>query len=330
MKDVHPGAWTCECPEASRGKPCATALATYRRALLDGRVPRGEVPDCLHALRLFVDDTDSAGFMSPVPPATASTAALGLVEEEIAEQNRTLRSLQSAFTEFQELYAEASLPDQPVITRLAGRAVVNAAIDAEVTNCREEILTMQSGSARPPHLLAEALPRSLALLARGVRQRTVYQHAVLSDPATLSHIEQLTPAGAEVRTIAEVTDRVLIFDREVAFLPVDDTGPPVVALRVQHPALVRFLVNHFDSAWTRSVPVRPEATRHTRVITSDLQRTILLAVVNGETDDSIARRIGMSRRSVAEHMRKVSEQLGSTSRAQLGYLLATSGLLGDP
>jgi hypothetical protein len=35
----------------------------------------------------------------------------------------------------------------------------------------------------------------------------------------------------------------------------------------------------------------------------------------------------MSRRSVAEHVRKVSQQLQSTSRAQLGYLLATSGLL---
>lgn len=35
----------------------------------------------------------------------------------------------------------------------------------------------------------------------------------------------------------------------------------------------------------------------------------------------------MSRRSVAEHVRRVSEQLGSRSRAQLGYLVATSGLL---
>lgn len=38
----------------------------------------------------------------------------------------------------------------------------------------------------------------------------------------------------------------------------------------------------------------------------------------------------MSRRSVAEHVRKVSQQLDSNSRAQLGYLLATSGLLAGP
>lgn len=49
--------------------------------------------------------------------------------------------------------------------------------------------------------------------------------------------------------------------------------------------------------------------------------------MGGETDESIARRLGMSRRSVAEHVRRVSERLGSNSRAQLGYLVATSGLL---
>ncbi|MFI6058565.1 helix-turn-helix transcriptional regulator [Streptomyces sp. NPDC051286] len=81
----------------------------------------------------------------------------------------------------------------------------------------------------------------------------------------------------------------------------------------------------------RLVPLRPDppkdAPRRSPAITSDLQRTILPAVVGGETDASIARRLGMSRRSVAEHMRTVSEQLGSNSRAQLGHPLATSGLL---
>ncbi|MEU2837587.1 LuxR C-terminal-related transcriptional regulator [Streptomyces sp. NPDC007076] len=63
----------------------------------------------------------------------------------------------------------------------------------------------------------------------------------------------------------------------------------------------------------------------TPVVTSDPQRTILQAVVGGETDESIARRLGMSRRSVAEHVRRVSERLGSNSRAQLGCLIGPAG-----
>ncbi|MEV7233930.1 LuxR C-terminal-related transcriptional regulator [Streptomyces sp. NPDC051020] len=174
--------------------------------------------------------------------------------------------------------------------------------------------------------VGEALPRDLAMLRRGVRQRTIYQHTVRTHRATLSYIEQVTSAGAEVRTLAEVVDRVIVCDRDVAFVPVREE--PHTALRVQHPALIALLVRQFDHAWSRSVPISPEgAPQRSPAITSDPQRTVLLAVVGGETDASIARRLGMSRRSVAEHMRKVSEQLGSNSRAQLGYLLATSGLL---
>ncbi|MFE3943172.1 hypothetical protein ACFXPV_15060 [Streptomyces sp. NPDC059118] len=49
--------------------------------------------------------------------------------------------------------------------------------------------------------------------------------------------------------------------------------------------------------------------------------------VLGPIEAAIARRLGMSRRSVTEHMRRVSEQPGSNCRAQLGCLVATSGLL---
>lgn len=218
-----------------------------------------------------------------------------------------------------------------MLTRIVGLSVINAAIDTAVADCRDEILTIQPGGARPAVALADGLARSRDLLARGVRQRTIYQHTVRSHGPTLSYIEEVTAAGAEVRTIADVFDRMLIFDREVAFIPSDEVSTASTAVRVQHPALIRFLLNHFNSSWARAVPVRPAVgSPRTPVITSDLQRTILLAVVNGETDASIARRIGMSRRSVAEHMRKVSEQLGSNSRAQLGFLLATSGLLEAP
>ncbi|MCX4674581.1 LuxR C-terminal-related transcriptional regulator [Streptomyces sp. NBC_01433] len=307
-------------------RPCETALTTYRRALLEGSLPQGEVAACLRALHLMVADRESPGFMIPVPPETASFAALAPMEEAILEQRRTLRSARAALAAFEGLYADVHRLQQPALTRLSGHAVISKALEAGVGGCREEVRTAHPGGGRPAHLLRESLPRDLNSLRRGIRQHTIYQHTVRSDRTTLAYIEQVTAAGAEVRTLAEVVDRIIVFDRDLAFIPFSDE--PHNALRIQHPSLVRLLIRHFDEAWARSVPVRPErALLRTPVITSDLQRAILQAVVNGETDAAIARRIGMSRRSVAEHMRKVSEQLGSNSRAQLGYLVATSGLL---
>ncbi|MCM2412017.1 LuxR C-terminal-related transcriptional regulator [Streptomyces sp. RKAG290] len=336
MKDDHSSPPVCDCRESSSDssgrsrplpeQPCETALATYRHALTAGSLPQDEVAGCLRALHLMVADRDSPGFMMPVPPETASYAALAPLQEAIADRRRTLRATRATLSVFEALYADVHRLEQPVLTRLSGETVISKALEAGAAGCREEMRTAHPGGGRPALVLQEALSRDLGNLRRGIRQRTIYQHTVRSDRTTLAYIEQVTAAGAEVRTLAEVVDRVIVFDRNLAFVPFSDE--PHHALRIQHPSLVRFLARDFDEAWSRAVPVRPErAPLRTPVITSDLQRAILQAVVNGETDASIARRIGMSRRSVAEHMRKVSEQLGSNSRAQLGYLVATSGLL---
>ncbi|MFG2628430.1 LuxR C-terminal-related transcriptional regulator [Streptomyces sp. NPDC048473] len=326
MKDDHSGPRACDCRESSPDRACDTALAAYRRALTEGSLPVGEVPGCLSTLHLMVQDRDSPGRLIPVPPETASFDALGPIEEAIARERRTLRSARATLAVFEGLYADVHRLEQPALTRLSGAAVIGKALDAGVAGCREEVRTAHPGGGRPAHTLEESLPRDLRNLRRGLRQRTIYQHTVRSDRTTLAYIERVTTEGAEVGTLAEVVDRIIIFDRNFAFVPYSDEKHS--ALRIQHPSLVRFLVRHFDEAWARSVPVRPERVPlRTPVVTSDLQRTILQAVVGGETDESIARRLGMSRRSVAEHVRRVSEQLGSNSRAQLGYLVATSGLL---
>ncbi|MGW2471908.1 helix-turn-helix transcriptional regulator [Streptomyces sp. NPDC001665] len=336
MKDDQSRPTACDCresvPDGTRRpgdppqQPCERALAVYRRALVAGSLPDEEVSGCLTALHLMVPDRASPGSMVPVPPETASHAALAPLEEAVLERRRALRATRATLAAFGTLYADVHRLEQPALTRLSGEAVISRALEAGVAGCRGEIRTAQPGGGRPEQALGEALVRDLGNLRRGIRQRTVYQHTVRSDRATLAYIEQVSAAGAEIRTLAEVVDRVIVVDLDVAFVPFSDA--PHEALCVRHPALVRFLARDFDEAWARAVPVRPErAPLRTPIVTSDLQRAILQAVVNGETDAAIARRIGMSRRSVAEHMRKVSEQLGSTSRAQLGYLVATSGLL---
>ncbi|MGP8298554.1 LuxR C-terminal-related transcriptional regulator [Streptomyces inhibens] len=293
----------------------------------EGTVCREAAPPCLRALGLVAEDPRSPGVTTPVPPETAAFAALRPIEEAIADQQRTYRSVQAALSAFGRTYDDARKRERPTLTVLTGATVISNALEAAVDGCREALLTAQPGGGRPEHLLGEALERDVRMLARGVRQRTIYQHTVRSHHPTLAYIEKVTAAGAEVHTLAEVFERMIICDREVAFIPTSEERSDS-ALQIRHPALLRFLTALFDNAWARSVPVDPGGVpARSPLITSDVQRAILQAVVSGETDDSIARRMGMSRRSVAKHISRVSAQLGSGSRAQLGYLLATSGLL---
>ncbi|MEV6395111.1 LuxR C-terminal-related transcriptional regulator [Streptomyces sp. NPDC051907] len=267
------------------------------------------------------------GVAYPVPPTAAAVSVLRPLREQLDEHRRAERSLRAAFSQFDAVYNEARRQEEPPFTLLLGGTAITNTLEAAVDDCREELLTAQPGGGRPVEHLVDALDRDMRLLSRGTRQRTIYQHTVRAHPPTLAYIEQVVAAGAEVCTLAEVFERVIICDREVAFIPVsDDRG--AAALEVRHPAVVRFLTQTFERDWARAIAVDEQSAAHKpSAVISDTQRTILQAIVSGETDESIARRLGMSRRSVAVHVRKVSEQLGSRSRGQLGYLIATSGVL---
>ncbi|WP_449482557.1 LuxR C-terminal-related transcriptional regulator [Streptomyces avidinii] len=328
MKRGHVGTAGHDCGESPADTgPCEEGLAVYRTALREGRVPRGGVPPCLWRLHLVVEDSGDPGYAVPIAPAAATFATMAPLEDRLAEQRRAVDSVRAALSAFDAVYAQEQDAARPPLVRLVGKDVINTALEAAVGGCRHELCTVQPGGGRPESALAAALERDLRALGRGVRQRTVYQHTVHTHGPTMGYVERVTAAGGEVRSQAEVLERVIICDREHAFIPLSD-GPPGGALHITEPSLVRFLTRYFEQIWERSTPVPHHGPApRSPIVTTDLQQTILRAVVGGETDSTIARRLGMSRRSVAEHIRKVSVELGSGSRAQLGYLLADSGLL---
>lgn len=133
------------------------------------------------------------------------------------------------------------------------------------------------------------------------------------------------PSGMQIRVVDEVPFRFAVFDREVALTVLGDA--PVESCEA---AAVEALANCFESLWRRGRPVAgssdPDADRGTWA--DEVQLAIMKRLVKGDTEDKIGRSLGMSRRTVAAHVARISRRLGSTSRTQLGYLIAQRNLLG--
>ncbi|NEE31431.1 hypothetical protein G3M53_39085 [Streptomyces sp. SID7982] len=169
----------------------------------------------------------------------------------------------------------------------------------------------------------------MAALRRGTGVRSLHQQTIRSHASTLEHSRDIIESGGQVRTLHELTDWLMVCDARVAFLPMAGDGAPA-AVAIRDPATVRYLTSAFDVAWGRAAPLAEDRIDQDRpLFTSDLQRTIIRLVVNGHTDSVIADRVGTSTRTVAEHVRRVSAQLGSRSRAELGYLVARTNLLAE-
>ncbi|MCC9706530.1 helix-turn-helix transcriptional regulator [Streptomyces sp. MNU76] len=316
---------------------CAAGSELYARALRDGRVRGKEASaaPCLIQAGLLHPAIEEPDWLEPVAPTVALHRLLRDIEERVAEERRREERLAAAFEPMLRIADQRTAPGGSVIqaiTSLSGIEQINAAIAEAIAGASEELLCIQPHAnyyaprgrqGQQGH--AVALDRDQALLARGARIRTLYPHTLRHSPFVLDRYERLR-GDAEARTLDQVTDRLILVDRTVAFIPAD--AERTLALEIRHPTLISFFATTFDRLWHLATPMYPEAVRLPVIDGfTPRQRAIARLLVEGHTDTAIADRLGLNVRTARAHIAKLAAQLGSESRAQLGYLIGQSGIL---
>lgn len=315
---THPHSITALCDEGAR---------LYASALSAGRIARVEVEPapCLVEFALLHPDPDDANWLRPVPPSIALSQQLQPIEREIQDRRRLSVDLADTFEPFLAISAQKPATTH-AITVLEGFSRINTALDVAIAESRVEVLTVQPGGGRPENALSQALERSKPLIERGISVRTLYQHTVRHSQSTFAYVDQMAGAKVEIRTLEELIERLIICDETVAFIPARDDRQ--VALELRHPGLVKYLIKVFEQLWQRATPLLEEVPyESTPDGISGVQRSIAKLLVEGHVDEAIARRLGMNVRTCRAHIAKLAVSLGSGSRAQLGFLIAQSGIL---
>jgi DNA-binding CsgD family transcriptional regulator/sugar-specific transcriptional regulator TrmB len=310
---------------------CAAGTRLYAHALAAGRLGAQDTAEapCLLELGLLRPALDAPHLWEPVPPALALHRLLHASGQRIAEERRREEQLAETFAPL--LRAARGDPaggHTPTLGVLSGKERIDRAIAEVMAEAADEILTIQPHGSHigpPPHVHEPALRRDQAFLDRGGRIRTLYQHTLRYAPTVLARYERLT-GDVQARTLDEITERLVLIDRTVAFVPAN--ADRTMALEVRHPALVSYFATTFDRFWRLATPMHPRAVRQpSRGGVTPRQRAIAALLVEGHTDTVIADRLGMNVRTAREHIAKLAATLGSESRAQLGYLIARSGIL---
>ncbi|MFI9601605.1 helix-turn-helix transcriptional regulator [Streptomyces sp. NPDC052043] len=321
-------------PEHGAENLCPTGAELYERALRSGWVPAGEAAaaPCLVDFGLLHPTVEDLGRLEPVAPAAALHRLLRATEERIAEERRREERLTQTFEPLMRIDGRRTgEPDTSTLAILSGTRRINQAITETMAEASQELLCVQPHAGLVGQRAEEArvvsLVRDQALLDRGGRIRTLYQHTLRHVPSVPAYQEQLN-GDVEARSLDEVTARLIVVDRRAAFIPANRDG--TLALQVRHPALVEFFTTTFERLWRLATPMFPLTVQQPssdRV--TPRQRAIAGLLVEGHTDTVIAERLGMNVRTAREHIAKLAATLGSGSRAQLGYLIGQSGIL-DP
>jgi DNA-binding CsgD family transcriptional regulator len=272
----------------------------------------------------------------PVSPQTAASSLLTELELRLLEDERDLlrrreeaAALRARIASFSSVYYEARVyqGDSAVLDVVDDGHAVRALLEQATVGCQSEVLACQPGGVRPATILDDALPRDLALLARGVRLRSLYQFAAQFDGPTIAYSRASTAAGSQIRIATELPPRMIIIDQAVAFLPYKQK--PGGAVVVREPSIIAVLNSIFEQAWDNAQPFG-HSTRSAVGEMDEMNVRILRLLAKGLTDKVISDRLGIAERTCRERVAALYRQLGAKSRFQAGVAAQASGLIDAP
>jgi sugar-specific transcriptional regulator TrmB len=212
-----------------------------------------------------------------------------------------------------EWLAEMSVPQalQPerLVEIVVGQEAIAARFAQLVQGTEAELMVLD----RPPYASSsEETERSVrGLLGTGVQVRGIYSYDSLQLPGAVEGAHSALDAGERSRIHPDVPMKLAIGDRRQALLPLSVDQVIDSALFVHGSALLDALVRMFDLLWEQALPIVPHDG-------DDLDARLVTMLTAGMKDEAIARRLGLSTRTVGRRVASLMERLGARTRFQAG------------
>jgi DNA-binding CsgD family transcriptional regulator len=249
----------------------------------------------------------------PADPGVSLEHAVAIEQRELAARLAKLADLRAQLPALALEYAQGR-------QRIAGELPIEVVHGLETT--RKRVL-MLARAARTETLsiddpltsafaAAISLDTDLNVLDRGVVGRTLIQRDSLDDEATFRYLGAVAAAGEQVRLADRVPTRMLVFDAEVAVVPLDaaDRNRGCMVVRVR--TIIDLCVFLFEQLWAAGSPLF--------VIAADGAPTgraarVLELMAAGRKDESIARFLGVGVRTVRRDIAGLMSEVGEHTRA---------------
>ncbi len=297
------------------GDPRIAAAASERPAF-----------DLLLGLGL-VSPNREAGVFHAVDPGTVQSRVVVPLGQEGARLLDESSEWAQAFGSLAQIWRKSPEPGRGPFT-VVHAAAINPFIAGLVAECEDEMLTAQPQTGRDRKSIDAATVRDTALLDRGARIRTLYQHSARRHAITRKYVAAVTERGAEVRTLDEFFNRIIIIDRQIAVIPAREDLSSAMAIR--DPSIVAYLADIFERAWERARPFA--MTRETSTmsgIAGEQRAMTIRMLIEGHADPVSAKRLGVSARTYAGYVADLKDEYEADTRFQLGYTMGKLGVSGN-
>lgn len=158
-------------------------------------------------------------------------------------------------------------------------------------------------------------------LERNVTTRRLASLGSVSEDG-LRELRSLTDRGMSTRVLSKLPTPFMVTDRRLAMVYLPHQGPAGRAAVLSDPIMVALLADLFDRHWESAAGL-PDGDLSLATTLSTRQREIGDLLACGHTDESVARRLGVSVRTVRAEVAALRDTLGADSRFQAGVRYAS-------
>lgn len=202
-------------------------------------------------------------------------------------------------------------PERPVDLVSGPAEVARAAAELHLA-AREEVLRFETA---PPGRILDAA-------RAGTRVRAIFERATLGGSDGADLVQGARAAGWEPRVTVALPLWMVIADDQIALLPLDPA--PTGALLIRNQTVILAMRALFEHVWSQSITVGASGVKPDL---SESQQRLLELMAAGMKDETIARHLGTSVRTLRRHVTAIEEKVGVDNRVALAVVAVRRGWL---
>ncbi|MBV9452023.1 MAG: helix-turn-helix domain-containing protein [Streptosporangiaceae bacterium] len=290
--------------------------------------PESDVDRALQQLKklTLLQRRSSDGELYAISPERGMEILLAVQQAELASfQQRIELSRAAAARLIAEHTRIAAQNDTPEVEYLVGIDAIRLRLDTLAASVACEVMNFSPTKQTEADINA-GKESTIRYVGSSVKSRSIYLHSALKHPPTAEYIQWLARQGFEIRTTPALPSRMVIFDRKIAVLPMSSDDSRMGAVVLYGKATVTAFCSLFDWIWERAIPINLQmANRDDVGVSQEMEAIWLLA--QGYTDETVAKRLGVSPRTSRRIVESMMRRLGARSRFQAGVFAERNGLL---
>ncbi|MEV0282117.1 helix-turn-helix transcriptional regulator [Streptomyces sp. NPDC050610] len=280
----------------------------------------------LSQLPLVREAAESPVGVQAINPQLGMEILLARQEADLAsQQQRVQRGRAAAATLIAEYTHHAAGAPEPVAHLMHVESICDY-LETLGDEVMEELLTFDPCQMEMPpggHPLHSGRSK---LFERGVKMRTICPDKIRDDREMVRCAGSLNQQGGLVRTIPHVPSFMVIYDLRVAIIAVDNADINSGAIVYRSPPLTSLLCTLFELEWRSASPLEGNPKSYLGEL-DRIQTETLHLLAQGHTDESVAKRLGVSLRTSRRIAAGLMSKLDGRSRFQAGVRAVQKGYL---